>query len=69
MMHMPSKPRQNDVPNGLHYNLKYKTGVLCNRVPPRYFQGEKPDAIEWVWIIELKRYATSAEIAALCTRN
>ena len=26
----------------------------------------KPDQIEWVWIVEAKRYATPKEIADLC---
>jgi len=66
---MPRKQRLDDdmyVPNGLHYNVKYISGVICSCVTPRYFQGEKPAAIEWVYIRELKRYATTAEIATLC---
>jgi hypothetical protein len=54
------------VPSGLHYNVKYLWGVICSRVTPRYLQGEQPAEIEWVWICELKRYATATEIKALC---
>jgi len=69
---MPRKQRLDDdmyVPNGLHYNVKYLRGVVSNRVTPRYLQGEQPATpatIEWVWICELQRYATAAEIATLC---
>jgi len=65
---MPRKRLDDEVyvPNGLHYNVKYLRGVVCNRVTPQYFQGEQPAAIEWAWIIERKRYATAAEINALC---
>jgi len=66
---MPSKQRLDDdayMPIGLHYNVKYISGVICSHVTPRHFQGTKPAAIEWAYIRELKRHATTAEIAALC---
>jgi len=65
---MPRKPLDDDmyVPNGLHYNVKYSSGVICSNVSPRFFPGTVVKAIEWVYIRELKRHATAAEIAELC---
>ena len=66
---MPRKQRLDEdvyYPNGLRYNLKYKAGVVCPRVPERYFQGMDPAVIEWVWICEQNRHATAGEIAKLC---
>ena len=65
---MPRKPLDDDiyVPNGLHYNVKYIAGVLVCRVTERYFQVMRPTAVEWVWICELGRHATAAEINKLC---
>jgi len=57
------------VPTMLHFNVKYRSGIVCPYVTARYFEGEKPAAIEWVWIRELKRPASTAEIAALCKKE
>ena len=53
-------------PGAFHYNVRYIGDMVCNRKTARHFEGVKPDQIEWVWIIESKRYATPKEIADLC---
>jgi hypothetical protein len=53
-------------PGTLHYNIQYKSGSLVNRVTVRGFEGLKPSDIDWVWIVEEKRHATSHEIKKLC---
>jgi hypothetical protein len=35
-------------------------------VTARYFDGMKPEQIEWVWQVEAKRRATPEEIRKLC---
>ena len=62
---MKSKPDSDghyQVPNGLHYNIRYRDGVLHALVTPRFFKWENPELIEWVWIVDMKRYATTDEI-------
>lgn len=49
-----------------HYNLKYKTGALLNRITAHEVCGIRPQDIEWVWIVDQNRYATSKEIRELC---
>jgi hypothetical protein len=51
-----------------HYNLKYKTGALLNRVTVHDLSGIRPQDIEWIWIVEQDRYATAEEIRELCKR-
>ena len=41
----------------LHYSVRYKADLVCNRVTARHFVGVKPEQIEWARIIESKRYA------------
>lgn len=53
----------------VHYNLKYKTGALLNRVTARELCGIRPQDIEWIWIVEEKRNATPEEIRELCKRT
>lgn len=49
-----------------HFNIKFKAGLLQTWVATRDFKGLDPGTIEWVWIIQPKRYATEKEIKALC---
>jgi hypothetical protein len=35
-----------------HYNLKYKSGALLNRITARDICGMRPQEIEWIWIVE-----------------
>lgn len=51
-----------------HYNLKYKTGALLNRVTSHDIAGIRPQDVEWTWIVEQNRYATAEEIRDLCKR-
>ncbi|MGA7245589.1 MAG: hypothetical protein WBX19_20575 [Terracidiphilus sp.] len=39
-----------------HYNLKYKTGALLNRITARDVCGIRPQDIEWIWIVEQNRH-------------
>ena len=55
------------IPGTLHYNARYVGDMVINRTTARHFAGVDPKTIEWVWIIESKRYATPKEIASLCT--
>ena len=48
-----------------HYNLKYKSGALLNRVTARDICGIRPQDIEWIWIVEEKR-TPPEEIRKLC---
>ncbi len=52
--------------NAARARFKYKNGALCSCVVARHFVGVDPKLIEWVWIVEQKRYATPKEIADLC---
>jgi hypothetical protein len=49
-----------------HYNLRYKTGALLNRLTALDVCGIRPQDIEWIWIVEQDRYATPEEIRELC---
>ena len=51
-----------------HYNLKYKTGAVLNRITAHDISGMRPQDIEWIWIVEEKRNATPEEIRELCKR-
>ena len=51
-----------------HFNLKYKSGALLNRITARDICGIRPADIEWIWIVEEKRNATPDEIRELCSR-
>ena len=51
-----------------HFNLKYKSGALLNRITARDISGIRPQDIEWIWIVEQKRNATPQEIRELCKR-
>ena len=52
----------------MHYNLKYKTGALLNRITAHDVCGIRHQDIEWIWIVEEKRNATPEEIRELCRR-
>lgn len=49
-----------------HYNLKYRTGALLNRITAHDLSGIRPVDIEWIWIVDQDRYATEKEIRELC---
>ncbi len=49
-----------------HYNLKYKTGAVLNRVTAHDVCGIRPQDIEWIWIVEQNRNATPEEIREPC---
>jgi hypothetical protein len=51
-----------------HYNLKYKTGALLNRITAQDLSGIRPADVGWVWIVEQHRFASPEEIEALCKR-
>jgi hypothetical protein len=50
----------------VHYNVHFKSGNLENRVTGRAVSGLRPKDIDWIWIVELRRRATSEEILKLC---
>jgi hypothetical protein len=52
----------------MHFNLKYKTGALLNRITAHDISGIRPADVEWIWIVEQNRYATAEEIRELCKR-
>jgi hypothetical protein len=52
-----------------HFNVRYKSGALLNRVTAHDLSGLRPPDIEWVWIVGQKRYATPAEIRKLCGKS
>jgi hypothetical protein len=52
----------------LHFNVKFKSGGLLNRLLAREVYGLKPAEIEWVYLVEQKRNATPEEIKWLCKR-
>jgi hypothetical protein len=51
-----------------HYNLRYKSGALLNGITARDVCGIRPQDIEWIWIVEERRSATTEEIRKLCKR-
>ena len=53
-------------PGTLHYNIHLMGGRLLSRVTSRYFEGLRPEQIEWVWIVETRRRAKPEEIRKLC---
>ena len=66
---MPRKQDQDmfySPPGALHYNIQLKAGALNNRVTARGFESLRPVDIEWVWIVEEERRATSDEIGRFC---
>ena len=52
----------------VHYNVKFKSGGLLNRLTAREIYGLNPREIEWIYLVEQKRNATPEEIKELCKR-
>ena len=52
----------------VHYNVKFKSGGLLNRLTAREVYGLSPREIEWIYLVKEKRNATPAEIRELCKR-
>ena len=50
----------------VHYNVHFKSGSFENRVTERAICGLRPVDIDWIWIVEPRRRATSDEIRKLC---
>ena len=50
----------------LHYNVHFKKKNVINRLIARDICGLRPVDIDWIWIVELRRRATTAEIGKLC---
>jgi hypothetical protein len=50
----------------VHYNVKFKSGGLLNRLVANEVCGLKPAEIEWVYLVEAKRYETPDEVRKLC---
>jgi hypothetical protein len=50
-----------------HFNIRFKAGLLRNKVSKRDFIGLDPKSIEWVYVIQGKRRVTDKEIALLCS--
>lgn len=49
-----------------HFNVKFKSGGLLNRLLAVEIYGLRPGEIEWVYIVDVKRNATPNEIRRLC---
>jgi hypothetical protein len=52
----------------VHFNVKFKSGGLLNRLTAREVYGLSPREIEWIYLVEEKRNATLEEIRELCKR-
>ena len=52
----------------VHYNVKFKSGGLLNRLTAREICGLKPGEIEFIYLVEAKRNTTPEEIRELCKR-
>jgi hypothetical protein len=50
----------------LHYNVKFKSGGMLNRLVADEVCGLKPLEIDWVYMVEAKRMATTEEVKKLC---
>jgi hypothetical protein len=50
----------------VHYNVKFKSGGLLNRIVADEVCGLTPNEIEWIYLVEAKRQATPDEIRKLC---
>ena len=53
----------------VHYNVKFKSGGLLNRLTAREVYGLSPREIEWIYLVEEKRNASPQEIRELCKRR
>jgi hypothetical protein len=52
--------------DAVHYNVHFKRGNLESRISERAICGLRPVDIDWIWIVEFRRRATSEEIHELC---
>ena len=52
--------------HNFHFNVMHPRGVLDTHVLARYFKECSFQDIEWVWIVEADRRATTEEIRQLC---
>jgi hypothetical protein len=50
----------------VHFNVKFKSGGLLNRLAAIEVYGLKPREIEWIYLVEEKRQATPEEVKNLC---
>jgi hypothetical protein len=53
-------------PGTVHFNVKFKSGGLLNRLTARELVGLTTREIEFIYLVESKRNATPEEIRALC---
>jgi hypothetical protein len=54
-------------PSGtVHFDVKFKSGGLLNRLTEREVFGLQPREIEFIYLVEKKRNATAEEIRVLC---
>jgi hypothetical protein len=53
-------------PGTAHFNVKFKSGGLLNRLTEREILGLRPREIEWIYLVEQKRNATAEEVKRLC---
>jgi hypothetical protein len=52
-----------------HFNVKYIGGTLSNRIATRHFIGLDPKTIEWVYVVQAKRYATRKRLQTFVQAN
>jgi hypothetical protein len=50
----------------LHFNVYMKVGAIENRVQARDIKGPDSKLIDWIYIVEAKRRATTEDIQQLC---
>jgi hypothetical protein len=55
-----------NAPATSHFNVCYQGGAVQARATAPAFAGLDANIIEWVWVVEQKRYATREEILTLC---
>ena len=52
-----------------HFDVKFKSGGLLNRLTAIEVYGLIPAELEWVYLVEQKRIATPEEIRRLCKKK
>lgn len=60
------RSQNNELIGTVHYNVKFKSGGLLNRLTAIEIYGLKPNGIEFMYLVEAKRNATPEEIRKLC---
>jgi len=50
----------------VHFNVKFMSGGLLNRLTEREVLGLQPREVEFIYLVEKKRNATPEEIRVLC---